>query len=126
MRLASTSLSRVSMAWVTDVRLVGAIEQAVFEHAVRRLVNDLHRSFGNRHNRYHAANDGRLKAGEGKASGDVFEADHVILTCHLALHFLPVSSAALPARTHSSTSVALNFQSRPTLWAGRRFRSIHL
>lgn len=31
-----------------------------------------------------------------------------------------------PARTQASTSEIMNFQSRPTLWAGSPFRSIHL
>ena len=35
-------------------------------------------------------------------------------------------SAAFPARTHSSTSVAVNFHRRPTLCAGSCFRTIHL
>ena len=35
-------------------------------------------------------------------------------------------STTFPARTHSSTSLAVNFHSRPTLWAGNCFRSIHL
>jgi hypothetical protein len=40
------------------------------------------------------------------------------------LFFLARLESATPARTHSSTSEILNFQSRPIRWAGKLRRSI--
>ena len=48
------------------------------------------------------------------------------MAAHAPLRVAPSpGEAALPLRTHSSTSPAWNFHSRPTLWAGMPFSAIH-
>ncbi len=54
-----------------DILLIGAVQQAVFERAIRRLVNHLNRAIANWNDSDDAANGGGFEPG-----GNVFEDDH--------------------------------------------------
>lgn len=56
----------------SEIRLVSAVQEPVFERAVGGFVNNLNRPLGDEHHGHHAADHGGLKSRERVSGLDVF------------------------------------------------------